>query len=347
MSRLLYERLARSPQVTPQKVAKLLQAGLSLQQIDKKIGRPGANRLGDPFLTPACGEFPQKLLELYDPPLQLFHRGLPPKEIPPLVVGVVGSRKASSFGLSWAHRLGVALARRKVGVCSGLALGIDGAVHRGVLEERRRNPSSGPPIAVLGHGWGYMHPSKHRELGRQVETEGLLLTEYPRDSPPSRWSFPARNRIIAGLSDHLVVVEAGAKSGSLYTAEFALDLGRPVWIVPNAPGKPNSAGVLGLWQSGASVMIDIEEFAETVAPQRWVSKEQTEEKMAPLSPESRHLLNLLAADDGNIEQVCHKVDWSPVELAYRLTELELEGLIRRTYEGNWELLRWDLLGNLK
>ena len=328
-------------------MAKLLQAGLSLHQIDKKIGRPQLSPPRDPFVTPACAEFPPKLLELYDPPLQLFHRGLPLKEIPPLVVGVVGSRKASSFGLDWAHRLGVALARRKVAVCSGLALGIDGAVHRGVLEERRRNPSSGPPIAVLGHGWASMHPCKHRELARQVEAEGSLLTEYPRDFPPSRWSFPARNRIIAGLSDHLVVVEAGAKSGSLYTAEFALELGRPVWIVPKAPGKPNSAGVLGLWQAGASVMIDIEEFAEAVAPQWRESKNPTQEKLPQLSPESRYLLSLLAAEDGDVDQVCNRVEWSPVELAYRLTELELEGLIRRTYEGNWELLRWDLLGNLK
>jgi DNA processing protein len=270
-----------------------------------------------------------------------------PGRLPDLIVGVVGSRKASSFGLSFARRLGATLARKNASVCSGLALGIDGAVHRGVLEEIARNPKAAPPVGVLGHGWGAIHPPSHEELAKEVERTGSLLTEYQPGAPPTRWTFPARNRIIAALSDHVVVVEAGSRSGSLYTAEFAEQLGRTVWIVPNAPGRPNSAGVLGLWKAGAQTIIDLDEFAETVAPSK-VENERSSEALPPSlnSPENREILAHLARCDGSLDDICESEKWTPTELACRVTELELDGVVRRMIDGRWTILRWDLAGHL-
>jgi DNA processing protein len=341
----IFERLARTPRLSPRKVAELQASGLSVNQIEARFGSPRGQAPRDPYCTPACAEYPRKLLDLADPPLRLFHKGLPLEQLPALVVGVVGSRGASRFGQQWARKLGSSLARRGVSVCSGLAQGIDGAVHRGVVDELHRNSDAAPPIGVLGHGWGPIFPLENTRLAQEVERYGLLLTEYQRGSPPARWTFPARNRIIASLSDHLVVVEAGARSGSLYTAEFALDLGRTVWIVPNAPGRPNSAGVLALWRGGADAILDLEEFAETIAP-------STQRLSAPnnplskLSKENTKLLELLYQAEGTVDDICRNLSWSPTELAYRLTELEIDGLIRRRLDGAWDVLCWDLLGHL-
>ncbi len=256
----------------------------------------------------------------------------------------MGSRKATSYGLSSSRRLGAALARHGVTVCSGLARGIDGAVHRGVIEELKKDRDAARPIAVLGHGWDFVHPRENEALFRQVAEWGTLLTEYPPDHPPSRWTFPARNRIIAALSDVLVVVEAGARSGSLHTAGFAEELGRDVWAVPSSPGKPNSAGVLKLLGSGANMLTDFDEFVHQVTQK---SRRTPRQGPPQLDPDSRELLLRLARSEGDIGAICDDLDWSATEIAYRLTELELAGLIARNIQGQWDLLCWELLPQLR
>ena len=338
----IYERLSRTPRSSAQKVARWLNEGNTLESFLARLDPPRGEPATVPFVTPACQEYPDKIKQLYDPPLTLFHRGLPLWKLSKTIVGVVGSRKASRFGLSLAHKLGQTLSRQQISVCSGLALGIDGASHRGVLDEIRRNSSAAPPVAILGHGWKHIHPKSHLNLAGDIVKNGVILTEYPPNFPGARWSFPARNRIIAALSDHLVVVEAGLKSGSLYTAEFALDLGRTVWIIPNAPGRPNSAGVLGLWRAGAEVVWDIDEFVNEVT-----SCNNTEQRnssdLESISEENRKLLRILIEVDCQMNEFCIQANIGPQELAYRLTEMELDGLIRRTHNGAWEILRWDLI----
>lgn len=341
--RLIYDELARTPRLSARKVARLLDSGHSLEQIRFRFARPVGRTPTADFLTPACPSYPEKVRQLYDPPLTLFRRGLDFGELSEQVVGVVGSRKATKFGQQWARRLGASLARRGVSVCSGLAQGIDGACHRGVLDELNRNPEAAKPIGVLGHGWGRIHPMEHYELARQIEKRGMLVTEYPPGFPPARWTFPARNRIIAALCEHVVVVEAGKKSGSLHTAEFALELGRTVWILPNTPGRPNSEGVMGLWRSGAEVILDLEEFVNEVAP-RPATKTRPQED--PLSPETADILRLLAQCEGVTADFCRASKLGPNELAYRLAEMEIEGLIRRDLDGSWAILRWDLVKEL-
>jgi DNA processing protein len=344
MSRALYETLLRAG-VSAQIVANLKRDGLTLPEIERRFQNRQPSVLPSaPFLTPACPDYPEKLHQLYDQPLQLFHRGRPMNELAPLIVGVVGSRKATSYGLSSSRRLGAALARNGVTVCSGLARGIDGAVHRGVIDELKRYPEAARPVAVLGHGWDYVHPRENHNLFRQIAEWGTLLTEYPPDHPPSRWTFPARNRIIAALSDVLVVVEAGARSGSLHTAGFAGDLGRDVWAVPSSPGRPNSAGVLKLLGSGANMLTDFDEFVHQVTQKH---RRPSRPKLPELDDDSRDLLLRLARSEGDIEPICRELDWSATEIAYRLTELELAGLISRNIQGQWDLLCWELIPQLR
>ncbi len=294
--------------------------------------------------TPDSPDYPERLSQLHQPPKELYHLGQPISLLKPPIVAVVGSRKATRYGLTIARRLGRGLAQRGVSVCSGLALGIDGACHRGVIDEIQAGSGSGPPIGVLGHGWGKLHPRQHRELALAVMRHGMLLTEYPPGSPASRYTFPARNRIIAALSDHVVIVEAGARSGSLHTAQFALDLGKTVWAVPNGIGSPNSQGVLSILNEGAQALINVEEFLESVAPSRRPGKK---EQLPLLSSDDQYLLMSLADSDGRIDEVCNSLDWSASELAYRLTGLELQGLVGRALDGTWQILCWELVRKLK
>lgn len=342
MSRALYEKLIRLG-VSAQRVASLKAGGASLAEIQARFAhRPLAEPASDPFWTPACAAYPAPLKTLRDKPLQVFHRGLPWEKLSPFIVGIVGSRQATSYGITSARRLGAALARGGVTVCSGLARGIDAAAHWGVLEELQRNPGAAAPVGVLGHGWGVMHPPENIKLFQEVLHHGVLLTEYPRGFPPSKWTFPARNRIIAALCNVVVVVEAGARSGSLHTANFAGELGKDVWAVPASPGKPNSLGVLKLIKDGAGMVTDFDEFVHEIVPRK-TSKSPSVKR---LDPDTALLLKHLARSEGRIDPVCEALDWSPTELAYRLTELELEGLIVRNLDGQWDLLCWDLLGDL-
>ena len=144
------------------------------------------------------------------------------------------------------------------------------------------------------------------------------------------------------------MVEAGPRSGSLYTAEFALDLGRKVWIVPNAPGRPNSAGVLALWRGGAEAILDLEEFAESIAPNPANQGSSQEAlRLSKMDSQNVTLLKQLAKSEGMVDDICESGQWSPTELAYRLTELEIEGFVRRTLDGNWDILCWNLLSELR
>jgi DNA processing protein len=345
LSKSIYERLARTDGVTPRRVAKLKEKDWSLDAIDRFFKGPVRGQATqDPFCTPACLIYPDKLKHLVDPPLRLFFRGQPLSRLSESIVAVVGSRKATQYGLSAARRLGSALARQGVSVCSGLARGIDGAVHRGVLDELTRNPQAATPVGVLGHGWGQLHPRENRDLFQALLQQGVLLTEYERHTPPSKWTFPARNRIIASLSDHVVVVEAGIRSGSLHTANFASQLHRDVWVVPSSPGRPNSAGVLNLLtQDGTRMIVDFDEFVQEVAPGKTFLERSD---LTDLPEQTRRILTELASCEGRLDDLCEALDWSSTELAYRLTELELGGLVRRNLEGNYDLLCWELLGQL-
>lgn len=213
-------------------------------------------RAGIQTVTLADEAYPARLRAAPDPPPALFVRG---RLMSDALVALVGSRKATPAGVEMAHALGRELAARGVCVVSGLALGVDAAAHEGALE------AGGDTIGVLGCGIDVVYPRANRDLFRRVEGRGALVSEYAPGEAPLAWRFPARNRIIAGLSDAVVVVEASEKSGALITARHALDAGRDVWAVPGPPGMPECRGSNRLLADGAGVLWDVPEFLEAVA----------------------------------------------------------------------------------
>ena len=196
--------------------------------------------------------YPPLLRELYDPPALVFYRGILPDPEKPLAA-IVGTRRPSSAGAIQAFDLGRDLARAGVPVVSGLALGIDAFSHRGNLE------GGAPTIAVLGSGLDYVYPVSNRGLaGRILERGGALLSEYPPGTRPARWNFPARNRIIAGLARVVIIVEAPEGSGALITANFALELGRELFVASAGMVSPLGAGNRRLAEDGAGIISGIE-----------------------------------------------------------------------------------------
>lgn len=341
-ARQAYDRLARTPGYRSRGVARLLALGHPVEEVAQRLADPQGPEPVEPFVTPSCCGYPALLKEMADHPLRLFHRGQPLHRISPHCVAVVGSRKASSYGLCWSRRLGHALARAGISVCSGLALGIDAAAHQGALEVVIGGESDAVPVGVLAHGWEHQYPTANKRLRRQMEQHGVLWSEYPPAHPPARWTFPERNRIIAGLSQVVVVVEASQRSGSLHTARFANEAGRDVWVVPNRPGTPNSAGVLSLLRDGASPMFTIEEFVSQVSDElRLTHPRPPFEPLA--SPLSSLLLELAQCDRGSPSELCQRLGRRPGEVAAGLAELELLGLIGRSIDGTWSVLRWDLV----
>jgi DNA processing protein len=202
-------------------------------------------------------DYPSLLRDDPEPPAVLFCRG----DLGVLArrrVAVVGTRNASRYGVGIAEQLGARLGAAGVAVVSGLALGIDGAVHRGLLRV------NGAPVGVVGCGLDVVYPSRHRALWHAVAEEGLLVSELALGMRPTRWSFPARNRIIAGLSEVVVVVESRQAGGSLYTAEEALTRDLPLLAVPGPITSPAAKGTNRLIADGATPMCAVDDIFLTL-----------------------------------------------------------------------------------
>jgi DNA processing protein len=199
--------------------------------------------------------YPDSLREGPASPTTLFGRGsrdLLADLEPHRAVAVLGARRASSYGREVARQLGSDLAATGATVISGLAFGVDACAHRGALD-------AGQTIAVLGCGPDIAYPAAHRSLWQRISEQGLVLSEFPPGAVPWRWTFPARNRIVAALAGMTVVVEAASSSGSLLSAEFATDFGREVGAVPGPVTSRASAGPNSLLAAGARVIRDAED----------------------------------------------------------------------------------------
>ncbi len=197
--------------------------------------------------------YPLKLKEIYNPPYGLFYRGSLPDQNQ-CATGVVGARNCSFYGKAAAEKIGQGLAKAGIAVISGMAAGIDGAAHRGAVR------AGGYTCAVLGCGIDVCYPSEHRDLYERLSEEGCLLSEYPPGAAPRSFCFPQRNRIISGLSDCVLVVEAREKSGSLITADFALEQGKDVYAVPGRISDALSQGTNRLIRQGAGIFLNVEDF---------------------------------------------------------------------------------------
>lgn len=256
--------------------------------------------------------FPPLLRAIYDPPRKLYVRGATDEVVlAQPAVAVVGARACSVYGAQVARRLGRELAAAGVVVVSGLARGVDGEAHRGALE------AGGLTLAVLGCGIDRDYPAVHAELARRIRARGLVVSEYEPGVEPAPWRFPARNRIIAGLSAATVVVEARERSGALITADLALEEGRDVLAVPGEITSSLSAGTNALLKLGAAPCTSAQDVLDLYGLNQ-------EERAAPAVGEAAAAV--LAALPGAADDVVHATGLDARTVAIALAELELAGL---------------------
>jgi DNA processing protein len=271
-------------------------------------------------------DYPPALKEIYDPPIVLYVRGelLPADR---LAVAVVGSRRASLYGLQAAFAISRQLAARGITVVSGLARGIDGRAHRGALD------GGGRTIAVMGSGLLNIYPAEHRDLAEQIARQGAVVSQFPLRMIPEKTNFPLRNRIISGLSLGVLVVEAAKKSGALITAHQALDQGRTVMAIPGRIDSVSAQGTNQLIQDGAKMVRDVEdileEFAYLFTPSPGPGPGEGEKREINLSPEERIVYENLSSEEKEINLIARETGLAPGELAAVLLSLELKHLVRQ------------------
>lgn len=277
-------------------------------------------------------DFPARLLELTDPPPALFGLGerrlLQGLQGDRPTITIVGARRASRAGLTTAQSLSRDLAVSGALVVSGMALGIDAAAHRGALE------SGSPTIAVLGSGADVCYPRKLEALYREIRGSGLVLSELPPGSKPRKWTFPARNRLMAALGDMTVVVEARVSSGSLITATMAADLGREIGAVPAAVAHANGQGVNSLLRDGAHVVRHADDVLDTLIGPGM--RERLGGSTGPdLPTETLQVLECVEREAGTADQIALGGTLDPATTAVALARLELFGYLIRDAEGRF------------
>ena len=258
--------------------------------------------------------YPRSLLSLADPPLALFVRG----EIPDMpAVAIVGTRRSTRYGRTLAHAMGEAVAGAGWVTVSGLARGIDIAAHRGTLA------ASGAGIAVLGSGPDVWYPPEHRNDGEALAATGAVITEYPPGTPPEPWRFPVRNRIIAGLSGALVVVEAGETGGALITARLAMEQGLTVFAVPGDIDRPSSIGTNLLIRDGAHPVLGPDDLIAELS--LVLGKPPSE----PVRGGGPPLLQALGVTGATADELCLTFERPVSEVLADLARLEASGTVRR------------------
>lgn len=312
------------------------------------------------ILTVRDAAYPERLRNIYDPPVVLYVRGGLPYLDGEAVVGVVGTRNCTPYGLKAAERMGYELAKSGCVVTTGLARGIDTAAAKGALR------GGGKVIGVLGCGLDVVYPAENDRLYDDVAAVGALITEYPPGTEPSGRHFPARNRIISGIALGITVIEAPEKSGSIITANHALEQGRDVFVVPGNIDSPASAGSNALLREGAIAVMsgyDIAreyeagfdrrinvtdrgtdvpvEPAETVSPFPAAQVEKQTEERKPdaqaqpaqepvdLSPEEQAVYDVLAGGKLHVDEIMARCGVEPGAALSALTMLEISGVIRQ------------------
>jgi len=271
-------------------------------------------------------------------PAVLFVEGDHPEVLKAPRVAVVGTRAASVHGLTDAWELGAFLGAAGVSVVSGMAIGIDGAVHHGALQAaeaamKRGEPAAAGPVGVLATGLDVVYPRRHRVLFERVRRYGVLLAEQPFGVAPERRRFPVRNRIIAALADVVVVVEATLSGGSRITAERALDYGRPVLAMPGSRRNPAAAGCNALLADGAQPLLDPSDvliaLGLTPGAQRLWSTAPAAAKRAPASAAADAVLKALAGEAAHPDQLASRTGLDPGQLALAVEELVALGRATR------------------
>jgi DNA processing protein len=283
--------------------------------VDDSIFIPVAVWLDDPLnhiFTVADPEFPQSLLNTIDPPLLLYVKGRTDL-LNRRSLAVVGSRNATTQGIRNAEAFSKAISDAGFCIVSGMAHGIDTAAHRGGLE------GAGSSIAVVGTGLDKVYPAANRDLAHRLAQTGTLVSEFPLGTPPLATNFPRRNRIISGLSQGCLVVEASVQSGSLITARMALEQGREVFAIPGSIHSPQSRGCHALIKQGAKLVENAQDILEELGYSNIPATSET-------SPEHPLFVHL-GFDPLDLESLAQRSGLTIAELSAILLQLELDGFV--------------------
>ncbi|HSW62479.1 MAG TPA: DNA-processing protein DprA [Dissulfurispiraceae bacterium] len=278
-----------------------------------------------PYTAP---EYPASLRVFDDAPVLLYQKGtLVPEDC--YSIAMVGSRRMSEYGRKVAHMMASGLAERGITVVSGMARGIDTTAHKGALS------AGGRSIAVLGCGIDRPYPPENKALFLDLAQNGCVISEFPIGTPPNKENFPRRNRIISGLSLAVLVVEAAENSGSLITAEYALEQGKDVFAVPGNITAPNTSGSNGLIQKGAKLVRRVDDMLEELAPKlRGMLKSSGTDRAAhvhrlEITPEEGAICNVLGDEPKHVDLIARETQFPPSRLSAMLLSLEIKGVIRQ------------------
>jgi len=295
-----------------------LKDGSALEKERKLIDKERAG-----ILTVFDEGYPENLKNIYDPPIVLYVKG----EIKPedkRAVALVGSRRASLYGLNICRDLAGALSARGITVISGLARGIDSAAHKGTLD------AGGRTVAVLGSGLNNLYPPENRAIAGRIADSGALISEFPMGMAPLKRNFPIRNRVISGLSLGVVVVEAAKKSGALITAYSALEEGREVFAVPGKAGTVTAMGTHGLIKKGAKLVDGIDDIIEelNLSTSDLVVGPSPPAKGMNLEGTEKRLYDILSEKAEHIDTIVDKTRLPAQEIAGILLKMEFKRLVK-------------------
>ena len=280
------------------------------------------------LVTLADADYPKALLEIADPPPLLYAKGNLAL-LNKLSIAIVGSRNASVQGEKNAEAFAQGLAEHGLCIVSGLALGIDGAAHRGALKAK------GDTIAVVGTGLDMVYPAQHRDLAHQIASSGLIISEFPLGTLSKPQNFPRRNRLISGLSLGCLVVEANLKSGSQITARLSAEQGREVFAIPGSIHSPLAKGCHQLIKQGAKLVDSLQDIVEELNLSKAVSATLAEEN-SPTNQDQQTLLESMGYDAISIESLVQLTGLTVSTLSSMLTLLELEGRITGLAGGQYQ-----------
>lgn len=290
-------------------------------------------REGAAYITCQQEGYPRRLKQIPDHPYALYVKGCLPEECVP-AVAIVGARMCSDFGRTVATQFGRGLAQRGIQVVSGLARGIDSASQRGALE------GGGQTFAVLGSGVDVCYPKENISLYMELQEQGGLISEFPLGAQPQAGFFPMRNRLISGLSDAVLVVEAKERSGSLITVDCALEQGREVFAVPGRITDGLSAGCNNLIRQGAALAGSVQDVAEffemkgfclnapVLADQEEPSEENLKKKKITLAKNESMVYSCLSLESTGLQELAWRLPLSLAEIGQILASLQQKGCVR-------------------
>ncbi|WKV09143.1 DNA-processing protein DprA [Thermoanaerobacterium sp. CMT5567-10] len=274
-------------------------------------------------------EYPKLLREIYDAPQVLYVKG-DIRESDDISMAIVGSRNATSYGRSVSEKLSYELSKHGFTIVSGMARGIDSLAHKGAIK------AGGRTIAVLGCGVNIVYPEENKRLMEYIISNGAVVSEYPLDYLPIAGNFPARNRIISGLSLGVVVVEAGVKSGSLITAKFALEQGRDVFAVPGFITSAYSKGTNELIKQGAKLVTSSSDILEEYNFREDIKVRINDQLINTLSSEEKKLYMAIVDCPRDIEELVEIMKFPVSKVNYLLSSLLFKGLIVRLPGNKYE-----------